>query len=256
MKVQGARVLITGAGSGIGAGVAADLAAQGAVIAALDLPQAEASLMTQDLGLNSVFVAADVTQEDDVSQAVARVCDRLGGIDVVVGCAGVSVPARVVSRDRQMFPLDSYRRSIEVNLVGAFDVVRHAARAMADNPPSSEDERGLIVQIGSIAAYDGQVGQAAYAASKGGLVAMTLPLARDLASHGIRVVTICPGTIDTPMVRAASPAVQRHLVDANVFPRRLGTPGDISAVVRTCMETTYINGEVIRVDAAVRLAPR
>lgn len=256
MQVPGSRVLVTGGASGIGAGVARDLLAHGASVALLDLPQSAGKQVAQALGPDAHFVPADISDAEQVQRAVAEAANTLGGLDVLVGCAGIAAPARVVARDGSLFPLDTYRRSIEVNLIGAFDVLRHAAGAMVGNDPSDEGERGLVVQIGSIAAFEGQVGQAAYSASKGGLVAMTLPLARDLATHGVRVMTICPGTIDTPMVQAVGDDVRRYLTEANVFPHRLGTPGDIAAVVRTCMETTYLNGEVIRVDAAVRLAPR
>ncbi len=256
MKVQGSCVVVTGGASGIGEGVARMVVEGGGAVAVLDLPTSDGERLASELGDRAVFVPLDVTDADDVERAIDRAAADLGRIDVVVCSAGVSPTARVVSRKGEPFPLDRYRLALDVNLVGTFDVLRRAATRMTRNDPSPEGERGLIVMMGSIAAYEGQVGQAAYAASKGGIVAMTLPLARDLADHGIRVMTICPGTIDTPMVQAAPEPVREYLRAANVFPHRLGRPEDISAVVRLCMENTYLNGEVIRVDAGVRMAPR
>jgi 3-hydroxyacyl-CoA dehydrogenase/3-hydroxy-2-methylbutyryl-CoA dehydrogenase len=162
----------------------------------------------------------------------------------------------VVARDGSPFPLDLFRRGIDVNLVGLFDVVRHAAAAMARNEPGEDGERGLIVNVASIAGYEGQVGQASYAASKGGVIALTLPLARDLATWGIRVMCICPGVMDTAMLAGSTEQLRAALADINVFPKRLGRPTDVAAVVRTMMETTYLNGDVVRIDAGTRLAPR
>jgi 3-hydroxyacyl-CoA dehydrogenase / 3-hydroxy-2-methylbutyryl-CoA dehydrogenase len=254
MRIADTAGIVTGGASGIGEGIARMLAGAGGRVAILDLPSSGGAALADELG--GLFVPADVTDPDGVAAAVEQVGVHFGRVDVLVNSAGVSPAARVVARDGTPFPLDLYRRGIEVNLVGAFDVLRHAAAAMSRNEPNGDGERGVIVNIGSIAAFEGQVGQAAYAASKGGLVAMTLPLARDLATHGIRVMTVCPGTIDTPMVRAASQEIRDYLTAANVFPHRLGTPADVAAVVRTCVETSYLNGEVIRVDAAVRMAPR
>lgn len=256
MRIHDAVGLVTGGASGIGEGISRMLVEAGARVAILDLPTSGGQPLAAELGENAVFLPLDVTVPADVTSAVAAARERFGRIDLLVNSAGISPAARVVTRDGEPFPLDLFRQGIEVNLVGAFDVLRQAAAAMATNEPTDEGERGLVVNIGSIAAFEGQVGQASYAASKGGLVAMTLPLARDLATHGIRVMAICPGTIDTPMVQAASQEVRDYLQRANVFPHRLGRAEDIAAVVRTCIETTYLNGETIRVDAAVRMAPR
>lgn len=256
MQVAGAGVVVTGGASGLGEGVVRMVVEGGGRAAILDLPHSDGEVLAKELGDAAWFVPVDVSDAADVERAVASAAALLGRIDVVVNCAGISPTARVVSRSSKVFPLDRFRLAVDVNLIGTFDVLRHAALSMSTNEPSDEGERGLVVNIGSIAAYEGQVGQAAYSASKGGIVAMTLPLARDLADWGIRVMTICPGTIDTPMVQAAPEAVRASLREANVFPHRLGTAEDISAVVRLCMEDTYLNGEVIRVDAGVRMAPR
>lgn len=256
MDVQGSVGVVTGGASGIGEGIVRMLVKDGGRAAILDLPSSRGAELAAELGEAAAFFPVDITVPEAVAAAVAGVVERFGRIDVLVNSAGISPASRVVSRDGRLFPLDLYRRGIEVNLIAAFDVLRNAAGAMASNEPSDEGERGLVVNIGSIAAFEGQVGQASYSASKGGLVAMTLPLARDLATHGIRVMAICPGTIDTPMVQQASQQIRDYLRDANVFPKRLGAAADIASVVRTCMETTYLNGEVIRVDAGVRMAPR
>jgi 3-hydroxyacyl-CoA dehydrogenase / 3-hydroxy-2-methylbutyryl-CoA dehydrogenase len=248
--------VVTGGASGIGRGVVEMLHSAGAKVAIFDLPTSPGEQVARALGADVLFAATDVVSPDSVEDAIASTVRAFGRIEVLVNSAGISPAARVVARDGSLFPLELFRRGIEVNLIGAFDVLRRAAGAMAQNPPGIDDERGVVINISSIAAYDGQVGQASYSAAKGGLVALTLPLARDLASHGIRVLTICPGTIDTPMVQQSSEQIRAGLSDANVFPHRLGRPEDIAAVIRTCLETTYLNGEVIRVDAAVRLAPR
>lgn len=256
VHVNDAVGVVTGGASGIGEGVVRMLVEEGGRAAVLDLPGSRGAELCDELGDASHFFPVDVTDPDQVSAAIGAVTDHFGRIDVVVNSAGISPAARVVSRDGALFPLDLFRRGVEVNLIAAFDVLRNAAGVMARNEPSEEGERGLVVNIGSIAAFEGQVGQASYSASKGGLVAMTLPLARDLASHGIRVMSICPGTIDTPMVQQASEEIRTYLRDANVFPKRLGRAQDIADLVRTFMETTYLNGEVVRVDAGVRMAPR
>ncbi|MGW9307189.1 SDR family NAD(P)-dependent oxidoreductase [Saccharomonospora azurea] len=256
MRVDNAVGVVTGGASGIGEGIVRMLAEGGGRAAILDLPTSRGAALAEELGSAVEFFPVDVTVPEQVATTVDAVARRFGRIDVLVNSAGISPAARVVARDGTLFPLDVFRSGIEVNLVAAFDVLRTVAGVMSRNDPSEEGERGLVVNIGSIAAFEGQVGQASYSASKGGLVAMTLPLARDLASHGIRVMAVCPGTIDTPMVQQASQQIRDYLRDANVFPKRLGRADDIAAVVRNCMETTYLNGEVIRVDAAVRMAPR
>jgi len=256
MRTADAVAVVTGGASGLGEGVVRMVAAEGGAVAIFDLPSSPGEKLAAELGESVVFHPVDVTRPDQVAAATAAVAERFGRIDLLVNSAGISPAARVVARDGTLFPLETYRLGIEVNLIGAFDVLRNVAGVMVRNLPGEDGERGLIVNIGSIAATDGQIGQASYSASKGGLMAMTLPLARDLASYGIRVLGICPGSMDTPMLRAAAPRLRETLAAANVFPKRLGTPADLAALVRTAMTTTYLNGEVIRLDAAVRLAPR
>ena len=256
MKVEQSGVVVTGGASGLGEGIARMVVAGGGSVVIFDLPSSKGVQLAAELGDTAHFVPVDVTKPEQVELAVLTAAEQLGRIDVLVNSAGISPAARVVAKDGTPFPLEKFRLGIEVNLIGAFDVLRNVAAQMWRNEPGVDDERGLIVNIGSIAAFEGQVGQASYSASKGGIVALTLPLARDLGQWGIRVMTICPGTIDTPMVQAAGPELQASLKAANVFPKRLGTAADIADVVRACMETTYLNGDVIRVDAGVRLAAR
>jgi 3-hydroxyacyl-CoA dehydrogenase/3-hydroxy-2-methylbutyryl-CoA dehydrogenase len=191
-----------------------------------------------------------------VAAAVGEAMAELGRIDILVNAAGVAPAQRVVSRDGSLFDLDLFRFVIDVNLIGMFDVIRNVAAAMAANEPGESGERGVIVNVASIAAFEGQVGQAAYSASKGGVVAMTLPLARDLAGLGIRVVTVAPGIMDTPLLAGASEELRRSLAEIHVFPKRLGTPEDFAHLVQAIIENPLLNGEVIRLDAAARMPPR
>jgi 3-hydroxyacyl-CoA dehydrogenase / 3-hydroxy-2-methylbutyryl-CoA dehydrogenase len=256
MKVNGAVGLVTGGASGLGAGVVRMLLEGGGRAVILDRAASPGADLARSLGDHAAFVACDVTDPSQVAAAVEGAVGAFGRLDLLVSSAGISHGARVVAHDGTPFPLDDFRRGIEVNLIGLFDVLRLSAQVMSRNQPSPEGERGLIVNIASIAGLEGQVGQASYSASKGGVVALTLPLARDLASWGIRVMCICPGVMDTPMLAGVSDKLRQSLADVNVFPKRLGQPADIAALVRTFMECTYLNGEVVRVDAGTRLAPR
>jgi 3-hydroxyacyl-CoA dehydrogenase / 3-hydroxy-2-methylbutyryl-CoA dehydrogenase len=256
MRVTDAVGLVTGGASGLGAGVVRMLVEAGGRAVILDRAGSAGADLARELGDHAAFVACDITDPQQVSAAVEGAAGAFGRLDLLVSSAGISEAARVVARDGTPYPLADFRRGIEVNLIGLFDVLRLSAQVMSRNQPSAEGERGLIVNIASIAGLEGQVGQASYAASKGGVVALTLPLARDLASWGIRVMCICPGVMDTPMLAGTSEQVRQALADVNVFPKRLGQPADIAALVRTFMECTYLNGEVVRVDAGTRLAPR
>jgi 3-hydroxyacyl-CoA dehydrogenase/3-hydroxy-2-methylbutyryl-CoA dehydrogenase len=220
----------------------------------LDLESSKGESVAKELG--GVFVAADVTSPSDVEAAVAHAGEALGGLDLCVNAAGVAPAHRVITRDGDLFPLDLFEFVIRVNLVGSFDVARRAAKIMAANQPNEGGERGVIVNVASIAAFEGQIGQAAYSASKGGIAAMTLPLARDLASQGIRVMTIAPGIMDTPLLDAASPDLKEQLAQIHVFPKRLGSPDEFAALVAHIVENPLLNGEVIRLDAGARMGPK
>lgn len=256
MQVAGSVALITGGASGLGAGTARRLIALGGKAALVDLPASKGAETAAELGDAAIFCPADVTNPDDVAAAVDHAAEAFGHIDVNVNAAGIPTPARVVSRDGDMFPIEVYSKVIGVNLIGAFDVLRNCARVMTANEPNEDGERGLIVNVASIAAFEGQVGQAAYSASKGGLVAMTLPLARDLAGYGIRVMTIAPGMMDTPMLAGMGEEMKNALASLHVFPKRLGTPDDFASLVVAFMENPLLNGEVVRMDAGARMPPR
>jgi 3-hydroxyacyl-CoA dehydrogenase / 3-hydroxy-2-methylbutyryl-CoA dehydrogenase len=256
MQVSDAVGLVTGGASGLGEGVVRMLVSGGGRAVILDRAQSRGADIAAELGSAAAFVPCDVTDPAGVEAAVAAAADAFGRLDVLVSSAGVSPAARVVARDGTPYPLDVFRFGVDVNLIGLFDVLRHAAAVMTRNEPGDDGERGLIVNVASIAGYEGQVGQASYAASKGAVIAMTLPLARDLATWGIRCMCICPGVMDTAMLAGASDELRTALADINVFPKRLGRPDDVASLVRTFMETTYLNGEVVRVDAGTRLAPR
>ncbi|MGW4487781.1 SDR family NAD(P)-dependent oxidoreductase [Amycolatopsis sp. NPDC004368] len=253
MKVEGSVGLVTGGASGLGAGTARMLVAGGGRVGILDLPGSAGARFAAELGDAAMFVPADVADEASVEKAVTEVADRFGRLDVCVNAAGISPAARVLSRKGELHPIDLFRRTVEVNLVGAFDVLRHAVAVMTRNEPGPDGERGLIVNVSSAAALEGQAGQAAYSASKGGLVALTLPLARDLAIWGIRVMTVCPGIMDTGMLAGADEKRRAALMDLHVFPKRLGRPEDFARLVASFMENELLNGEVVRLDAATRL---
>jgi 3-hydroxyacyl-CoA dehydrogenase/3-hydroxy-2-methylbutyryl-CoA dehydrogenase len=247
---------VTGGASGIGRGVVEMLVARGGRAVIADLESSAGADVAKQLGPNVRFVACDVTQPAMVEAVVAGALDAFGRIDLLISCAGISVGARVVGRDGALHSLELFRKHIDINLVGMFDMIRNVAGAMAKNEPGDDGERGLIVNISSIAGYEGQVGQAAYGASKGGVLAMTLPLARDLGQLGIRVMCICPGTMDTPLLAGLSRDFIDRLAENNVFPKRVGVPADVASLVAQFMENTYFNGEVVRLDAGLRLAPR
>ena len=249
MRVEGKTFLVTGGGSGLGAATARRLAEGGAKsIILADLAQNE------EVAENATFVETDVTDEDSVLAAVAAARDS-GGLHCVVNCAGVGTPGKVVGRNGPL-DLGAFTKVIQVNLIGTFNVIRLAAAAMQENEPDEEGERGVIVNTASVAAFDGQIGQAAYSASKGGVVSMTLPIARELARSGIRVATIAPGIFETPMLAGLPEEARESLGKQVPFPPRLGRPEEYAALVLHIVENTMLNGEVIRLDGAIRMAPR
>jgi NAD(P)-dependent dehydrogenase (short-subunit alcohol dehydrogenase family) len=254
MDIKGASALITGGASGLGLATARSLADAGAQVVLLDLPGSNGAEIAAGFGGAAVFVPADVTDEDAVSAAFDA-AEELGPVRVVVNCAGIGNPARVLSRDGRATPLAGYRRMVEVNLVGSFNVLRLGAERMVKAEPVGE-ERGVIVNTASAAAFDGQVGQAAYSSSKGGIVSMTLPIARDLAQHLIRVVTIAPGLFNTPLLAALPEDAKASLAAQVPHPSRLGEPEEYGALVAHIVANPMLNGEVIRLDGAIRMAPR
>jgi NAD(P)-dependent dehydrogenase (short-subunit alcohol dehydrogenase family) len=255
VKLADARALVSGGASGLGLAAAARILAAGGQAALLDINEAQGAAALAGLGPRASFLAADVTSESEVDAAVEEARARMGGISVAINCAGIGTAARFVGKQGAM-PAQVFRRLIEVNLVGTALVCKSAAIAMQRNTPGADGERGVIVMTASVAAFDGQIGQVAYAASKGGVVAMTLPMSRELASSGIRVVTIAPGVFLTPMLASFSPEVQQSLGRQVPFPQRLGRPEEYASLVAQILENEMLNGETIRLDGAIRMQPR
>ncbi|MEJ1922174.1 SDR family NAD(P)-dependent oxidoreductase [Microbacterium sp. KHB019] len=254
MDIAGKTALITGGSSGLGLATARRLIERGASVAVVDLAGEANEAAVADLGERAVFLPADVTSEADVAAAVDRVIELTGSIDIVVNCAGIVRSARVVGH-RGPFPLEVFRSVIEVNLIGTFNVIRLAAEAMAKSLTGAE-ERGVIVCTASVAAFEGQIGQAAYSASKAGVAGMTLPIARELAESKIRVVTIAPGLFHTPMFESLPAEAVASLGAQTPHPSRLGKPEEYAALVQHIVENPMLNGETIRLDGAVRMAAK
>jgi len=257
MRFSDSVVMVTGGASGLGEAVVRRAVAAGAKgVVIIDVSAEKATALALELGSSAVAVPTDITAPGQVTEAVDLAVSTFGHIDTLVSCAGIPWAQRTVDRDGAAASLDAYRRVIEVNLIGTFDIVSKTAAAMSRNEAGADGERGVIVMTASVAAFDGQIGQVAYSASKGGIVAMTLPLARDLAAVGVRVLTIAPGLIDTPIYGFAPPEMKEGLAKTVVFPKRLGSPDEFAHLVESLAENTYMNGEVIRLDGAVRLAPK
>jgi NAD(P)-dependent dehydrogenase (short-subunit alcohol dehydrogenase family) len=252
MLINDIAAIVTGGASGLGAATARALAARGARVFAVDLPDVVTRAPVVD---GVTYVGADVTDADEVHTAVEQAAGAGAPLRLVVNCAGIGPSARLVGR-KGPHDLDLFRKVIEVNLVGTFNVLRLASAVIARTEADQDGQRGVVINTASIAAYDGQIGQAAYAASKGGVASLTLPAARDLASSGIRVMTIAPGIVDTPMLATVSEEFRSGLADGVPFPKRLGTPADYAQLAINIIEHDYLNGEVIRMDGALRMAPR
>jgi len=255
LKVKDCMAAVTGGASGLGEACVRLLSGEGARVAILDLQPDRGEKLAAELGKNVVFIKTDVTAEESTQGAVNRVVEAFGGINTVINCAGVGDPAKVLSKKGPM-PLSLFNRVVQINLVGTFNVIRLALEKMVKNPPDEEGERGVIINTASAAAFDGQVGQPAYSASKAGVVGMTLPLARECADYGIRVVTVAPGLFNTPMLAILPEAAQEALGKMVPFPRRLGRPGEYAMLARHIIENPMLNGEVIRLDGALRMAAK
>jgi NAD(P)-dependent dehydrogenase (short-subunit alcohol dehydrogenase family) len=255
MDVPGSTFLVTGGSSGLGEACVRRLAAGGGKAIIADVARDGGEALAAELAGAAHFVHTDVTDEESVRSAIGEAVERFGALQGVVNCAGIGIAARVLSR-RGVHDLDAFARVIAVNLTGTFNVIRLAAEVMSQGEPNAAGERGVIVNTASVAAFDGQIGQAAYSASKGGVVGMTLPIARELAGFGIRVVTIAPGTFDTPMLAALPEKARQSLAEQVPFPSRLGRPDEFAALVQHIVENEMLNGEVIRLDGALRMGPR
>lgn len=255
MQIEGKVFLVTGAGSGLGAATAKMLGEAGGKVILADLNRLAGEAMAQALGAGVHFVETDVANENSAVNAVNQAISIFGALHGLVNCAGVAPAEKVVGKEGA-HRLDSFVRTININLVGTFNMIRLAAEAMLKNEPDAGAERGVIVNTASVAAYEGQLGQAAYAASKGGIVSLTLPVARELARSGIRCMTIAPGIMETPMLLGMPPEVQESLNKMVPFPTRMGKPAEYAALVRHIVENPYLNGEVIRLDGAIRMGAK
>ena len=255
MRIDESVFLISGGASGLGLATARELVGRGGKVVLLDINAEAGQQALAELGGNARFVCADITREEDGQAAVAQALAAFGALHGLVNCAGVAPAEKVLGRNGA-HGLDSFRRTVEINLIGSFNLLRLAAEAMAQNTPNAGGERGVIINTASVAAFDGQMGQVAYAASKGGVAALTLPAARDLARSGIRVMCIAPGVFETPMMAGMPQEVRDSLAAGVPFPPRLGRPEEYAALVRHIVENPMLNGEVIRLDGALRMAAK
>ena len=255
MRFDGKTVLVTGGASGLGGATVEMVVQAGGNAVILDVNEATGNALASRLGGRVRFVKTDVTSEADVQRALDTAVQSFGGVHGAVNAAGIGVAERVLGKEGPQ-PLANFTRVIHINLIGTFNVIRLAAATMSKNEPNEAGERGVIVNTASVAAFDGQIGQAAYSASKGGIVGMTLPIAREFARVGVRVMTIAPGTFDTPLLAGLPEAARQSLAQQVPFPSRLGRPAEYAALVRHIFENEMLNGEVIRLDGAIRMAPK
>jgi NAD(P)-dependent dehydrogenase (short-subunit alcohol dehydrogenase family) len=256
MQLKDTVAVVTGGASGLGEATVRRFIAGGAAVGIMDRPQSNGAKLAAELGDRALFVPADVTEADAVAQALDALVAKYGKLTAAVNCAGVGTAGRVLNKQGQPHALDVFEMVIKVNLVGTFNVMRLAAERMFKNTPNENGEKGIVINTASIAAFDGQVGQVAYAASKGGIVGMTLPVARDLAQHGIRCCVIAPGTFATPMLAMVSDEFKKQLEAQIPFPSRLGNPAEYGDLAAYIVSNPYLNGEVIRIDGALRMPPR
>jgi 3-hydroxyacyl-CoA dehydrogenase/3-hydroxy-2-methylbutyryl-CoA dehydrogenase len=255
MRVSECIAVVTGGASGLGEACVRELAKAGAKAAIFDLDVERGQKLAAELGYRIVFAKADVTGDESIQEAIQKTMEALGGLNVVINCAGIGVACKALTKKGPM-PLVEFNRVVQINLVGTFNVIRLALEQMVKNTPNGEGERGVIINTASAAAFDGQVGQPAYSASKAGVVGMTLPLARECADYGVRVMTIAPGLFNTPMLALLPEAAREALGKMVPFPQRLGRPEEYAMLARHIIENPMLNGEVIRLDGAIRMAPK
>lgn len=255
MKIQESIAVVTGGASGLGEGTVRNIVQNGGKAAILDLAEEKGQRLVEELGEHVIFIKTDVSSEEEVKNALDKTVEKFGHFNTVVNCAGIGVAEKTVSRG-EAHNYDSFKKVIQVNLMGTFNVIRLAAERLVDLPANEEGERGVIISTASVAAYEGQIGQAAYSASKGGVVGMTLPIARDLAKNGIRVVTIAPGLIETPLFGGLSEKARTALESQIPFPSRLGRPSEYAQLTQSIIENVMLNGETIRLDGAIRMSPK
>jgi NAD(P)-dependent dehydrogenase (short-subunit alcohol dehydrogenase family) len=256
MQIDGTAALVTGGASGLGEATVRRLHAGGSTVTIVDRDEAKAKALAAELGGKTSYAVTDVTDPDQAGAAVEQAASGGPPLRIAVNCAGIGWVGRVINRDNSPHDFGAFAKVVEINLIGTFNVMRLAASAIAATEPLEDNERGVIVNTASVAAFDGQIGQLAYSASKGGIVGMTLPAARDLSAVGIRVMTIAPGTFDTPLFSGAPDTVRDALGAAVPFPKRMGRPDEYAALVAHIAENVMLNGEVIRLDGAIRMAPK
>tara|TARA_Y100001970_G_C14242545_1_gene865816 strand:+ start:412 stop:1179 length:768 start_codon:yes stop_codon:yes gene_type:complete len=255
MDISNKVALITGGASGLGLATAKVLIDSGAKVMLLDLNEDNAKAASESLGSDSSYTIANVAEEQSIVDAIAKTKEEFGSIHIVVNCAGIGSASKTVGKNGA-HPLDYFKTVIDINLVGTFNVLRLAAEEMGNNEPEQDNECGVIINTASVAAFDGQIGQAAYSASKAGVAGMTLPIARDLARMGIRINTIAPGIFDTPMMAMAPDQVRLPLIEMTQFPKRLGLPEEYASLVKHIVENPFLNGETIRLDGGIRMQPK
>lgn len=255
MELTNKGVVVTGGASGLGGACVRLLTKSGAKVVIADLNNELGEKLAQELNGAAVFVKTNVTEEESTQAAMKAAVDNFGNLSILINCAGIGVAEKTVSK-RGPHSLAAYTKVININLIGTFNAIRLASAVMAENQPDTQGERGVIINTASVAAFDGQIGQAAYSASKGGIVGMTLPIARDLSSYGIRVVTIAPGLFDTPLLAGLPDAAKQSLGQQVPFPPRLGQPDEYAALAKHIIENTMLNGETIRLDGGIRMAPK
>jgi NAD(P)-dependent dehydrogenase (short-subunit alcohol dehydrogenase family) len=247
--------LVTGGASGLGEASIMELVKKGAKIIIVDVDSDKGAKLAASIGANAIFIKTDVTNEVDVREAIKKGIDTFGKINVVINCAGIVNPGKVVGKKGPM-PLESFNKVLQINLVGMFNVIRLMVEQMMNNTPGEEGEKGVIINCASIAAFEGQLGQAAYSASKAGIVGMTLPIAREISDYGIRIVTIAPGIFDTPLMAGLPPAIKEDMAKTVPFPKRLGQPVEFAKLAIHIIENTMLNGCCIRLDGALRMPPK
>jgi len=255
MKLQDCRAIVTGGASGLGEATVRNIVQNGGKSVIFDQSEENGVRLQNELGEAVLFLKADVTKEDDIQEAINKVAEFMGGVNTVVNCAGIGIAEKVLGRNGA-HNLALFSKVINVNLIGSFNVIRLAAEKMTNNEVNDQNERGVIINTASVAAYDGQIGQAAYSASKGGIVGMTLPIARELARYGIRVMTIAPGLFHTPMFDTLPQEARESLGKMVPFPPRLGFPNEYAQLVQSIIENPMLNGETIRLDGAIRMQPK
>ncbi|SDI29426.1 NAD(P)-dependent dehydrogenase, short-chain alcohol dehydrogenase family [Alteribacillus persepolensis] len=257
MNIRESVAIVTGGSSGLGRATVEQVVKNGGKAAIFDVSEELGTELVNELGSeNILFVKTNVVNEEEVQNAINQTVEKFGAIHLVVNCAGIGTPKKVLGRNGDVHDLEYFNKVIQINLVGTFNVIRLAAAKMTSNSPNEEGERGVIINTASVAAFEGQIGQAAYSASKNGIVGMTLPIARELARHGIRVMTIAPGLIETPLFNSLSEKARQSLGDMVPFPPRLGHPAEYAQLVESIVKNPLLNGETIRLDGAIRMQPK